>query len=160
MAHAKPTPKPKLKGRPTPKGRPNPRSFDNTDPGKGPGARKQFPQRPATTRKLPSQPAKTTVLHRAPNTQRATAIPRQGAASKAAARIRASKPVKGLEKLLKDFQDDPIAFALANPRKPIRQAQLPQGATPSGNRQLAATTFRSQRQRKPRRSAQVARRKR
>lgn len=167
MAHAKPIPKPK----PRSKSRP---SFQDLDKGKGPPPRGRPAQgRPVKTQKVTTKPVKTrkvtTKRIPVPNQSRKTDRdianlpqqqgPRQGAVAKAAERIRNTKTVKGFEKLLKDFQDDPVAFALANPRKPIRQAQLPQGTTPTGNRQLAATKF-GPRQRKQRRSAKVTRRKR
>ena len=87
----------------------------------------------------------------------------QGAVAKAAARIRNSKVgtsvFKSVDDIFTQIKEDPVGFALRNPRKPIRQAQLPTVSAPGVNRQLAATKF-GRRQRKPRKSAKVARRKR
>lgn len=110
---------------------------------------RRVPTRVVTTRPTGGPPPK-----RGPPVSR----PSRGKGAVAQAAARAKKPPTRLQQIVKQIQDDPIGFALDNPRKPIRQAAAPPPAASSGNRQLFATTFRSNRQRK-RRSAKVARRK-
>ncbi len=129
--------------------------------------------RPIRTRKVKTRKVDTQVVRNTPvkgggpQPKRGPDVKRpsrdQGAVAKAAARIKASKIgtsiFKSVDDIFTQIKEDPVGFALRNPRKPIRQAVLPTRSAPGVNRQLAATTF-GKRPRKPRRSAKVARRKR